>query len=129
MSEKKKIVNFFKTMPLVLAQYDDMVQEFWGEIICYTGRQTKWSFLTQVIYKIWSEKCFQHQRHHVLRCNVRPCFWWEGWKQRGKGKVGDVMRGYNKDEFKFYFTHTEELSMRFIRSKYVIIQATHISSI
>lgn len=39
------------------------------------------------------------------------------------------MRGYNKDGFKFYFTHREELSMRFIKSKYVIIQATHTSSI
>lgn len=49
-------------------------------------------------------------------------------KRRGKG-VGDVMREYNKDKFKFYFTHREELSMRFIKSKYVIIQATHTSSI
>lgn len=39
------------------------------------------------------------------------------------------MREYNKDKFKFYFTHREELSMRFIKSKYVIIQATHTSSI
>lgn len=46
-----------------------------------------------------------------------------------KEKVRGVMRGYNKDGFKFYFTHREELSMRFIKSKYVIIQATHTSSI
>lgn len=40
-SGKKKSVNFSKKMPLVLVQYDDLMQEFWSEILSYTGRQTK----------------------------------------------------------------------------------------
>lgn len=39
----------------------------------------------------------------------------EGKTGKRRERTGDVGTGYNKDEVKFYFIHTEQLSMRFTK--------------
>lgn len=46
-------------------------------------------------------------------------------EKRGERRVGDLGRRYNKNKFNFYLTYTEELTMRFIKSKHIITQAMH----
>lgn len=53
----------------------------------------------------------------------------KGWlKKEGKAGLREVRRGYYKHQFKLYFIYTSELSVRFIKSKYVIIPAIYTTS-